>query len=129
MLSLSKHAIAIGALALLLSGCAMKNKEEKEADKITQAVIANNMSSVINDFDSQAKPTVTRIAVARLSDELNQQGKYQGVTEVKDASAGPGGHIFDVKFEKHMYTEKMVLDDDGKVRTWNIKMKDAVPAK
>ena len=127
MLSLSKHALAIGICATLLAGCAMKNKNEKEADKITQAVIANNMSGVINDFDSQAKPTVTRIAVARLSDELNQQGKYQGVTEVQNANAGPGGHVFDVKFEKHTYTETMVLDDDGKVRSWKIHMKDAVP--
>lgn len=107
----------------------MKNKNEKEADKITQAVIANNMSEVINDFDSQAKPTITHVAVARLADELGQQGKYQGLTEVQNANPGPGAHIFDVKFEKHMYTEKMVLDDDGKIRSWSIKMKDAVPAK
>lgn len=121
--------LALIALSVLVTGCATKNKNEKEADKITQAVIANNMSPVMNDFDSQAKPTVTRIAVARLSDELNQQGKYQGITEVQAPNPGPGEHNFDVKFEKHTYAEKMVLDDDGKVRSWNIKMKDAAPAK
>lgn len=107
-------------LAVAVTGCSHYNKNEKEADKITQAVIANNMAPVINDFDSQARATVTRIAVARLSDQLNQEGKYQGIKEDVKTSGPPNTHYFEAKFDKHTWFETMALDDDGKVRSWNV---------
>ena len=113
---------AIGMCAIVLTGCSTKNRYEREADKITQAVIANNMGPVINDFDTQARVSVTRVNVARLADELNSQGKYQGLQEVQVQNEGPNTHTFNTKFEKHTYTELMVLDDDGKVRRWTIHM-------
>lgn len=123
-LSLSKGLpSAFLMLALLIAGCSTQNKYEKEADKITKAVIANNMQDVAGDFDSQARTQVTRVAVARLSDELNAQGKYQGIQEVKAAANGtPGEHDFIARFDKHGYYESLVLDDDGKVRAWHIHM-------
>ncbi|MDP9018205.1 MAG: hypothetical protein M3N19_07780, partial [Candidatus Eremiobacteraeota bacterium] len=128
-LSLSKGVFAAAAVAIALAGCSFQNKAEKEADKITHAVIANDMSPVINDFDSQARPKITRVAVARYADELNQQGKYKHIKEVQvPAGSVPGTHLFDVEFEKHMYTETMVLDDNGEVRSWNFHMKSAAPA-
>lgn len=106
--------------AIAFTGCSHYNKNEKEADKITRAVIANDMAPVINDFDSQARATVTRIAVARLSDQLNQEGKYQGIKEDTKASGSPNTHYFEAKFDKHTWLETMSLDDDGKVRAWNV---------
>ncbi|MBV8363105.1 MAG: hypothetical protein JO193_00915 [Candidatus Eremiobacteraeota bacterium] len=110
------------AIAIALAGCSTKNRYEREADKITQGVISNNMGPVINDFDTSARMSVTRVAVARLSDELNSQGKYQGLQEVAVQNETPNTHTFNAKFEKHTYTELMVLDDDGKVRRWTIHM-------
>jgi len=125
-LSLSKRILATAAVAIALAGCSFQNKAEKEADKITHAVIANDMTPVINDFDSQARPKITRVAVARYSDELNQQGKYKSIKEVAvPPGAVPGTNLFDAEFEKHVYTETMVLDDNGEVRSWNFKMKPA----
>ncbi|MBV8728105.1 MAG: hypothetical protein JO233_09980 [Candidatus Eremiobacteraeota bacterium] len=114
-------AVALAA-AVLVAGCSTKNRYEREADKITQAVIANNMAPVFGDFDSQAQATIRRVAVARLADELNGQGKYQGVQEIQVQNEPPATHTFNAKFEKHTYTEIMTLDDNGKVRTWNIHM-------
>ncbi len=119
---MKRFLVIITSVAIVLGGCSTKNRYEREADKITNAVIANNMAPVLDDFDSQAKVTVRRVAVARLSDELNSQGKFQGVQEVQVQNEGPNAHTFNAKFDKHMYSEMMVLDDDGKVRQWTIHM-------
>ena len=68
--------VAALGITVLLSGCSTKNHYEREADKITNAVIADNRGPVFNDFDSSAQPTLRRVAVARLADELNGQGNF-----------------------------------------------------
>lgn len=125
-----KHLLALVTLAVLVTGCSFKNNAEKEADKITKAVIANNMDPVMKDFDSQLRAKITPIAVAQYSTELRQQGGYKGIKEVPaGANATPGEHDFIATFEKHNYTEMMVLDDDGHVRSWKFHMQDtAAPA-
>jgi hypothetical protein len=121
-----KRMLALAAIALLITGCSFKNGSEKEADKITKAVVANNMDPVMKDFDSQLRAKITPIAVAEYSTELRQQGAYKGIKEVPAAAnATPGEHDFVATFEKHNYTEVMVLDDDGHVRSWKFHMQDA----
>lgn len=122
---MKRYCAALVVVAVILGGCSSKNRYEREADRITQAVIANNMAPVAGDFDSSARVTITRVAVARLSDELSEQGQFQGVHEVQVPNEGPNTHAFDAKFEKHMYNETLVLDDDGKVREWDIHMQAA----
>ncbi|MBV8688735.1 MAG: hypothetical protein JOZ59_01390 [Candidatus Eremiobacteraeota bacterium] len=119
---MKRFIVVLTVFAVALAACSRQNRYEREADKITQSVIANNMGPAINDFDSQARVSVTRVAVARLADELNSQGKYQGLQEVQVQNEAPNTHTFNAKFEKHVYTELMVLDDDGKVRRWTIHM-------
>lgn len=127
--SLSKHVLAIGALAVLISGCSFQSKATQEADKITKAVIANNMDPVIKDFDSQLRAKITPITVAQYSTELRDQGSYKGIKEVPvGANSTPGEHDFVATFEKHNYTEKMILDDNGAVRSWSFHMQTAAPA-
>jgi hypothetical protein len=123
---MKRYFAALTASVVILSGCSSKNRYEREADRITQAVIANNMVPVAGDFDSAARVTITRVAVARLSDELNTQGPFRGVHEVQVQNEAPNMHAFDAKFEKHMYAETLVVDDDGKVREWHIHMKAPV---
>jgi len=122
-LSLSKHVLTITALSILITGCSFQNKATQEADKITKAVIANNMDPVVKDFDSQLRAKITPVAVAQFSTELREQGSYKGIKEVPVAANGiPGEHDFIATFEKHNYTEKMVLDDNGAVRSWSFHM-------
>ncbi|MDQ6930580.1 MAG: hypothetical protein M3126_07950 [Candidatus Eremiobacteraeota bacterium] len=125
--TVSKSVCALAALAVLLAGCSFKNKSEKEADRITQAVIANNMDPVMKDFDSQLRAKITPIRVAQYSTELRDAGKYKGIKEVAAATSTPGEHDFEATFDKHVYTEVMVLDDDGHVRAWHFHVKDAAP--
>src|SRR5690348_2817009 len=71
-------AAALAALSLAtLAGCGGQNKNEREADKITRAIVANDVSPVMKDFDPTIKGQITRVRVAELSDQLNADGPYQ----------------------------------------------------
>lgn len=109
--------LLLTASAALLAGCSGGNRNEREADKITRAVIANDMAPVVSDFDPAIKGQITRIRVAELSDEMSDQGAYQGLKE-NDGSCPAGYVCFDVKFAKRTYYEKMKVESGGKVRYW-----------
>lgn len=108
------------ACVALLAACAFENKYESEADKITKAVMANDISSIKGDLSPNL--TITRVQIAAAADELGAQGKLESVKEVTPCPQGPGYHCFDVKFEKHMYHESLSMDDTGKVTSWHFKM-------
>lgn len=112
--------LAALACVAVLSACAFENKYESEADKITKAVIANDISPIKNDFSPNL--TITRVAVASASDELGAQGKLESVKEVTPCAKGAQFHCFDVKFEKHTYNEWLSMDDTGKVTSWHYHM-------
>ena len=114
--------IAAAAIALTLTGCSFENKNEREADKITRAVMANDLRPVQDDVAKGI--TIPRVKVAEWSDELNEQGKLLSVKETT-ANCSPGWHCFDVKFEKRAYVERMRLDENGKVASWNFHMAPA----
>ena len=104
--------------ALSIAGCA-GDHNLAQADKITRAVINNNMAPVVGDLDPTIKDQVTRIRVAELSDELNAQGTYQGLKQ--DTSWCRTGYLcYDVQFAKSTYHEIMKVGSDGKVQVWRI---------
>lgn len=111
--------IAVASIGIALFGCSFQNKNEREADKITRAVIANDLAPVKGDIAPGV--TIPRVKVAEWSDELSAQGKLVSIKETT-AGCSPGWHCFDVKFEKHAYVEHMRLDENGKVVSWNFKM-------
>lgn len=115
-----KRFLALALAALSLAGCAFQNKDEREADKITRAVINNNVAPVMGDFDPAIKSQITRIRVAELSDELSSQGDYQGLKQTT-AWCRTGYLCFDVKFAKRPYHEIMKVGSDGKVQYWWIR--------
>lgn len=120
-MKIAKHAALIALGLLVLSACSFQNKNEREADKITRAVMANDLAPVQNDIAKGI--TIPRVKVAEWSDELNAQGKLLSVKETPSCS--PGWHCFDVKFEKRAYVERMRLDENDKVVNWNFKMAGA----
>jgi len=106
--------------AVLVAGCSFQNKYEREAEKITRAVMANNIAPVQGDIAKGL--TISRVQVAEWSDELDEQGKLESVKEIS-TDCDPGAHCFEVKFEKHTYFEELFLDDQNKVTMWRFKMK------
>jgi hypothetical protein len=103
----------------LPSGCSFENRNEREADRITRAVIANDFKPIQNDVAKGI--TITRVQIAEWSDELNAQGKLLSVKETT-ANCQPSWHCFDVKFQKAEYVERMRFDENGKVVDWNFHM-------
>ena len=108
------------ALVAALAGCSFQNKYEKEADKITHAVMNNDLGPVKDDLAPGLN--VTRVQIAAASDELSAQGKLISIKEHQPCAEGPAWHCFDVKFEKHNYTEALAMDDRGKVTHWKFHM-------
>ena len=66
---------------------ASQNRNEREADRITRAVIDNNLKPVESDVAKGI--SITRVKVAQWSDELNAQGKLISVKETTEGCA-PG---------------------------------------
>lgn len=104
------------AAAVLLVSCSFQNRNEREADRITHAVINNDLRPVENDIAKGI--TITRVQVAEWSDELDSQGKLLSLHETT-VDCPTGWHCFIVKFQKHSYLERMRLDENGKVVDWN----------
>lgn len=111
--------VLIGLALVALAGCSFESGNEREADRMTRAVINNDLRPVENDIAKGI--TIARVKVAEWSDELNEQGK---LISVKETTAGcdPGWHCFDVRFEKHRYLERMRFDENHKVVDWQFHM-------
>jgi hypothetical protein len=113
------RALLLAIAAAVVSGCSFENHNEREADRITRAVIDNDLKPVQKDIANGV--AITRVKVAQWSDELNGQGKLLSVKETT-ADCGPGWHCFNVKFQKHNYFERMRFDEHGKVVDWDFHM-------
>jgi hypothetical protein len=112
----------IGA-AVLLSACSFQNQYEKEADRMTTAVMNNDLAPVKDDIAKGVN--ITRVQVAEWSDELSEQGKLLSVKEITPCD--PGAHCFEVRFEKRVYKEELAMDEHGKVTQWRFKQTDVSP--
>jgi hypothetical protein len=112
-------ALLLAAAAATLACCSGENRNEREADRITRAVMANDLQPVQSDIAKGI--AITRVQVAEWSDELNGQGKLLSIKETP-ADCSPGWHCFDAKFEKREYVERMRFDENGKVVNWNFHM-------
>lgn len=120
-----KKFLTFALAAVSLAACG-GDRNVAEADKITRAVINNDVTPVMGDFDPAIKGEVTRVRVAELSDELNAQGAYQGLKQ--DASRCRTGYLcFDVTFAKRPYREEMKVGSDGKVQYWWIRAAQPQP--
>ena len=108
--------VALASIAAVLAGCSFQNKYEAEAQKITDAVIHNDMSPVKNDLAPGIN--LTRVQVANWSDELNGYGKLQSIKEEKTCNR-PGYHCLTAKFEKATVDEWLLMDDKDKVANWH----------
>lgn len=106
-------------VSTLFAGCSFQNRNEREAQRITNAVIANDFKPIQNDIGKGI--TITRVQIAEWSDELNSQGKLLSVKETT-ADCEPGWHCFVVRFQKHAYVERMRFDENGKVVNWDFHM-------
>lgn len=107
--------------ALSLSACSFGHGREHLADALTRAVIANDLTPVMNRLDPRIEGELTLVRVAELSDQLNAQGAYQGLQETAASWCPRGALCFDVQMQGAPFHEMMKLAKDGKVRYWWIR--------
>ena len=107
--------------AALLSGCFGPNHNERLADRVTSAIVANDMRPVSKEFNAIVRPKLEdRASVGRLSDELNALGAFKGAHETTPHEAPAGKHTFSARFEKATWVEDMTLDQDGKIASFHV---------
>lgn len=103
------------------AACSFHSAHERVADAITRAVIADDLSPVMNRLDPKIEGTLTRVRVAEFSDELASHGPYEGLKPVSGSWCTQGTICFDAQFQDGTYREVMKLDKNGKVRYWWIR--------
>lgn len=113
------RSVLVVAAVAAFAACSFQNGNEREADRITRAVVNNNLKPVEDDLAKGV--AITRVKVAEWSDELSAQGKLLSIKETT-ANCEPGWHCFDVKFAKHEYVERMRFDENHKVVDWRFHM-------
>jgi len=91
------------------------------ANRVTTAVIVNDMRPVEKEFNAIVRPKLeNRQLVGRLSDQLNALGRFKGVRETTPRDASDGKHTFEADFEKAKWVEDIVIDADGKIAAFHI---------
>jgi len=114
--------IAIVVVLIVLAFRALffhENKYEKLASEITVALQNNDLATVEKYQNAETATMVNHGVVGRASDVLAPLGKIKRVKEITPAGAPARGHEFTVTFEKGVVDEKMRLDPDDKVVSFN----------
>lgn len=103
------------ALAALLALAACGNAHDRLADALTRAVMANDLSPVMNDLAPSVEGVVTRVRVAEWSDQMAARGPYQGVKQTHAPWCSQGVLCFEAQFADGSFREEMKIAKDGKV--------------
>jgi hypothetical protein len=116
-----------GALLLLAiaTGCSNASDPSAIAQKITQAVYANDFDSTTADFDDSLKAEVTRAEVGAISDKLHDLGSITQFSQ-RSGNADTGRYDYDVTLDHGSVVVQLRLDPSGKVGAYRVVT--AVPA-
>lgn len=109
--------LLIAALILVIAislGTRHESRQERLVTRIIAAVQNNDVSPVANDFDAQARESMTHEKVGHLADLLAPMGKLKSVEETTPKDAPARDHTYVAHFEKGDWQVSMPLDIDGK---------------
>jgi len=107
--------IAVLLVALVINLTTHReSKQERLVTRIITAVQHNDMTPVANDFDAQARESMTHEKVGHLADLLAPMGALRSVDETTPKDAPPREHKYIAHFEKGDWEVSMPLDIDGK---------------
>jgi hypothetical protein len=103
-----------------------QNANEVLATRVTKAIVANDMKPVEPIFNAADREKLeNRVLVARLSQDLNDLGKFNSVQEDTPNPSPTGYHFFKAKFEKGTWVEEMHFDSEGKIVVFRVHAPDA----
>jgi hypothetical protein len=120
--------LLIVALVVVLAFLAFRglffheNKYEKLAREVTVALQNNDLATVEKYQNAETATMLNRGIVGRAADKLAPLGKIKSVKEVTPAGAPPRGHEFTVTFEHGVADEKMRVDPQDKIVSFNYEL-------
>ena len=115
-----RNGLFFGA-ALALVACAGENHYEQLADRVTKAIVVNDMRPVEPEFNALTRKALeNRETVGRLSDDLIALGAFKRTREDTPKDAPQGKHTFVAEFEKGNWDEDMLIDADGKIAAFHV---------
>jgi hypothetical protein len=115
--------VAMALLIAVATACSFQNSYEKKAQRVTEALIANDVTPVKDEIPA----SVTRVQVAEYSTELSGYGKLKSLKE-NPTGCPASMHCFDVQFENRLVRESMLIDDKGKIAQFHFHADDPVQA-
>jgi hypothetical protein len=103
-----------------------QNPNEALATRVTKAIVANDMKPVEPIFNAADREKLeNRMLVGRLSQDLNDLGKFNSVQEDTPNPSPTGYHRFKANFEKGTWVEDMRFDSEGKIVVFRVHAPDA----
>ena len=116
-----RRTVTFALASVALAACGGENHYEQLADRVTKAIVANDMRPVEGDFNALRRPQLeNRAKVGELSDALNGLGAFKRTREDTSKDARPGYHHFSAEFGKATWVEDMALDADGKIASFHV---------
>src|ERR1700686_5344196 len=97
------------------------NPNERLATRVTAAIVNNDMHPVEAAFVPANKAKLEdRMLVGRLSQDLNDLGKFKRVREDTPQNSAAGYHHFQAEFSKGTWEEDMTTGSDGKIVSFHV---------
>jgi len=111
--------IAIVVIVLVRGLFFHENKYEKLARDVTVALQKNDLAAVEKYQNAETATEVNRGIVGRAADKLAPLGNIKRVKEITGSDAPARGHEFAVTFDHGTVDEKMRLDPQDKIVSFN----------
>jgi hypothetical protein len=126
--SASRPQIVVAVLVLIIVAYFVKHFFFHESHAkhlavvVTQALANNDMRPVEPSFNAIRRPELENHAkVGRLSDFVNAEGKFKGVSEDTPSGSPDGYHHFIAHFDKGDLAEDLTLDSEGKIANFHVR--------
>ena len=118
---LTNRASLAGAVAACAFAAACSNGGDPQAtaDKLTRAVYANDLDTMVANFDDQTKKDVSRGELGEISDMMHGMGDYKSLTQ-RSANADSGRYEFDAAFTKGSMLVQLRIDPSGKIGAYRV---------
>jgi hypothetical protein len=101
---------------MVVRSCAPhENRYEKNAQRVTEAIVKNDSSSIGSLFNADARENMTRARFGKASDQFATLGKINGYHEKTPSGSDARTHFVEVDGQNGGILEKYHYDIDGKI--------------
>jgi hypothetical protein len=114
------RAVALAFVLVTVAGCGSPAETAADAaDRVTKAVLADDVDAVSSSFATPLQGSITRAEVGSLSDTMTALGAYKGVTY---ESSDPSKHeyVYRADFDRGSMGVVVRIDGSGKLDAYRV---------